>query len=121
MSQSNKRALIMAGGTGGHVFPALAVAEELRARGFTLEWLGTAKGIESTLVPKANIPLNVISVEGVRGKGALGLLKARLVITKAISRREPLFAALIRMLLLALAVSPLALVVWLPGCWLSPW
>ncbi len=84
MSQSNKRALIMAGGTGGHVFPALAVAEELRARGFALEWLGTAKGIESTLVPKANIPLNVISVEGVRGKRALGLLKAPLLITKAI-------------------------------------
>ncbi len=84
MSQKNMRVLIMAGGTGGHVFPALAVAEELRARGLVVEWLGTAKGIESTLVPNASIPLNLISVEGVRGKGVLGLLKAPWLISKAI-------------------------------------
>ncbi|ACE84592.1 undecaprenyldiphospho-muramoylpentapeptide beta-N-acetylglucosaminyltransferase [Cellvibrio japonicus] len=76
--------LVMAGGTGGHVFPALAVAEELRARGALVEWLGTAKGIENTLVPKANIPLNLISVEGVRGRGLTGLLKAPFLITKAV-------------------------------------
>lgn len=84
MSQVSKRALVMAGGTGGHVFPALAVAEQLRARGFTVEWLGTAKGIEANLVPKAGIALNLISVEGVRGKGFVGLLKAPFLIAKAI-------------------------------------
>lgn len=76
--------LIMAGGTGGHVFPALAVAEELRTRGALVQWLGTAKGIETTLVPKANIPLNLIAVEGVRGRGWLGLVKAPFLIIAAV-------------------------------------
>lgn len=76
--------LVMAGGTGGHVFPALAVADELRARGAQISWLGTAKGIEATLVPNAGYPLNCISVEGVRGKGIWGLVKAPFLITKAI-------------------------------------
>ncbi len=61
--------LIMAGGTGGHVFPALAVATELRARGARPEWLGTARGIESRLVPAADIPLHCMTVGGLRGKG----------------------------------------------------
>ncbi|MFT5506645.1 MAG: UDP-N-acetylglucosamine--N-acetylmuramyl-(pentapeptide) pyrophosphoryl-undecaprenol N-acetylglucosamine transferase, partial [Gammaproteobacteria bacterium] len=46
--------VIMAGGTGGHVFPALAVAEELRRRGETIVWLGTQRGIEARLVPAAD-------------------------------------------------------------------
>jgi UDP-N-acetylglucosamine--N-acetylmuramyl-(pentapeptide) pyrophosphoryl-undecaprenol N-acetylglucosamine transferase len=78
------RILIMAGGTGGHVFPALAVAEELRNRGAQLNWLGTARGIENQLVPKANIPLHLIKVEGVRGKGILGLGKAPFLILYAL-------------------------------------
>ncbi len=69
-------ALLMAGGTGGHVFPALAVAEVLRERGFEVQWLGTARGIESRLVPAANIKLHTIQVEGLRGKGSLQLLLA---------------------------------------------
>ncbi|WP_019531254.1 undecaprenyldiphospho-muramoylpentapeptide beta-N-acetylglucosaminyltransferase [Dasania marina] len=68
--------LIMAGGTGGHVFPALAAAECLRAQGVHVEWLGTAKGIESRLVPEAGITLNLLSVSGLRGKGVISLLKA---------------------------------------------
>lgn len=76
--------LIMAGGTGGHVFPALAVAEHLRGRGVQVNWLGTAKGIETNLVPKAGFTLHMIRVEGVRGRGIVGLLKAPFLITKAI-------------------------------------
>lgn len=85
--------IIMAGGTGGHVFPALAVAEQLRARGAELNWLGTARGIENTLVPAANIPLNRISVEGVRGRGLLGLLKAPFLISKAIIQARRIIRA----------------------------
>lgn len=76
--------LIMAGGTGGHVFPALAVADELRSRGAHIHWLGTARGIETRLVPAANIDLHVIRIEGVRGRGILGLLKAPFLITYAV-------------------------------------
>ncbi|UTF61918.1 undecaprenyldiphospho-muramoylpentapeptide beta-N-acetylglucosaminyltransferase [Gilvimarinus sp. DA14] len=76
--------LIMAGGTGGHVFPALAVARELQSRGHTVSWLGTQRGIEARLVPEARIELNFISVEGVRGKGAAGLLKAPFLVSYAV-------------------------------------
>lgn len=60
------RVLIMAGGTGGHVFPALAVARALQKQDICVEWLGTQQGLESTLVPKAGIVLHTISVIGVR-------------------------------------------------------
>lgn len=78
------RALIMAGGTGGHVFPALAVAKVLKGRGVDIQWLGTQRGIESTLVPAADIPLHCIDVEGVRGKGKLSLLLAPVKLAKAL-------------------------------------
>ncbi len=68
--------LIMAGGTGGHVFPALSVAEELRERGVELHWLGTAAGIEARLVPAAGIPLHCLNMAGVRGKNPLFRLAA---------------------------------------------
>lgn len=80
----NISVLIMAGGTGGHVFPALAVAEELRARGATINWLGTGRGIENRLVPAANIALHLIKVEGVRGRGLIGLIKAPFLIIYAL-------------------------------------
>lgn len=66
--------MIMAGGTGGHVIPALAVAERLRGEGFRTIWLGTRKGIESRLVPAAGIEIEWIPVSGLRGKGRLALL-----------------------------------------------
>ncbi|MFD1215306.1 undecaprenyldiphospho-muramoylpentapeptide beta-N-acetylglucosaminyltransferase [Microbulbifer celer] len=79
-----KKFLVMAGGTGGHVFPALAVANALREQGAEVEWLGTARGIESQLIPAADIPLHCITVEGVRGRGRGALLKAPLQISRAI-------------------------------------
>lgn len=75
MAVHETRILIMAGGTGGHVFPALAVAEKLREAGVIVEWLGTERGIESTLVPKAGIKLNYLNITGLRGKGAKAWLK----------------------------------------------
>lgn len=68
--------LVMAGGTGGHVYPALAVARALQAHARNVIWLGTHRGIESRVVPAAGIPVEWISVKGLRQKGALALLVA---------------------------------------------
>lgn len=76
--------LIMAGGTGGHVFPALAVAERLRERGTPVAWMGTRRGLEAALVPKAGIPMEWIGVAGLRGKGARRLLEMPLMLGRAI-------------------------------------
>ncbi|MCF7556052.1 undecaprenyldiphospho-muramoylpentapeptide beta-N-acetylglucosaminyltransferase [Pseudomonas petrae] len=76
--------LIMAGGTGGHVFPALACAREFQARGYTVHWLGTPRGIENELVPAAGLKLHLINVTGLRGKGRLSLVKAPFMLIKAL-------------------------------------
>lgn len=68
--------LIMAGGTGGHVFPGLAVAEYLRAQGEQVCWLGTSAGLEARLVPQSGITLHTLPVSGLRGKGAITWLLA---------------------------------------------
>ncbi|MDH4106926.1 MAG: undecaprenyldiphospho-muramoylpentapeptide beta-N-acetylglucosaminyltransferase [Gammaproteobacteria bacterium] len=68
--------LVMAGGTGGHVYPALAVAEALRARSHNVVWLGTRRGIEARVVPTAGIDIEWVSVHGLRGKSVLTLLAA---------------------------------------------
>jgi UDP-N-acetylglucosamine--N-acetylmuramyl-(pentapeptide) pyrophosphoryl-undecaprenol N-acetylglucosamine transferase len=78
--------LIMAGGTGGHVFPALACAREFQSRGHTVHWLGTPRGIENELVPAAGLPLHLIQVSGLRGKGKLSLLKAPLQLVRALAQ-----------------------------------
>jgi len=75
--------MIMAGGTGGHVYPALAVAEELMQRGIPVIWMGTRKGIEARLVPAAGIEVDWLGMSGLRGKGALTLLFAPLKIILA--------------------------------------
>ena len=77
-------ALIMAGGTGGHVFPALALAKVLTSQGHQVEWLGTARGIEARLVPDAGYPLHELAIGGVRGHGLGTKLQAPWRIFKAI-------------------------------------
>lgn len=63
--------LMMAGGTGGHVYPALAVAKELLSRGFRVEWVGTDRGLEARVVPEAGIKLHHLVVRGLRGKNVI--------------------------------------------------
>ena len=70
MSAAHKTLLVMAGGTGGHVFPALACADVLREQGVNVEWLGTAAGIEARVVPDAGIKLHCIDVTGLRGRAS---------------------------------------------------
>jgi UDP-N-acetylglucosamine--N-acetylmuramyl-(pentapeptide) pyrophosphoryl-undecaprenol N-acetylglucosamine transferase len=76
-----KTALIMAGGTGGHIFPGLAVAEALRSSGWQVQWLGAPNSMESRLVPPRGFPLQTIDFSGVRGKGivTVALLPLRLL------------------------------------------
>lgn len=78
--------LIMAGGTGGHIFPAQAVAKQLQAQGWTIHWLGTADRMEAKMVPSFGWPFHAIQVAGLRGKGLLSLLKAPLMLWRSVSQ-----------------------------------
>ncbi len=83
-SGSAKNILIMAGGTGGHIFPGIAVAEYLRAQGWEVHWLGTADHMEAEIVPKHLIPIHFIEVSGLRGKGLLSKISAVIKLVTAI-------------------------------------
>jgi UDP-N-acetylglucosamine--N-acetylmuramyl-(pentapeptide) pyrophosphoryl-undecaprenol N-acetylglucosamine transferase len=91
-----KRLLIMAAGTGGHIFPGLAIAQTMRERGWQVSWLGTSHGMECDIVPKHGIEMDTIEFAGLRGKGlkhtARGVLKmagAFASCSSIIGRRQP--------------------------------
>ncbi|WP_116475215.1 undecaprenyldiphospho-muramoylpentapeptide beta-N-acetylglucosaminyltransferase [Zobellella maritima] len=83
MSDS-KTLLVMAGGTGGHVFPGLAVADRLRDEGWQVHWLGTADRMEARLVPSHGYPLHTIAIAGIRGNGLKRLVTAPFQILRAL-------------------------------------
>lgn len=96
MALANRTLMVMAGGTGGHVYPALAVADALRARGWDVFWLGTRAGLEARVAPAAGIDVEWVAMGGVRGKGLLKklLLPAMLLVAfwqslSVILRRRP--------------------------------
>ena len=84
MDTNNRKILIMAGGTGGHVFPALSIAEYLLSRGVQVEWLGTRKGLEASVISETDIPLHFISIAGLRGTSLMKKLLSPLVIFVAV-------------------------------------
>lgn len=91
-----KRLLIMAAGTGGHIFPGLAMAQSMRARGWQVSWLGTTHGMEHDIVPGHGIEMDEIEFSGLRGKGmahtlrgALRLLAGFAACFRILGRRRP--------------------------------
>lgn len=83
MSLVQRHLVIMAAGTGGHIFPGLAVAHEVQRRGWSVSWLGTTSGMENRLVPPTGITLDAIAFAGLRGKGMLGALTGGVRLLKA--------------------------------------
>lgn len=91
---TSKHVLIMAGGTGGHIFPGLAVASELIKDGLKVSWLGTTNGLENRLVPAAGIELERIEISGLRGRGLAGWLSAPFKVAKAMLQARAIFKRL---------------------------
>jgi UDP-N-acetylglucosamine--N-acetylmuramyl-(pentapeptide) pyrophosphoryl-undecaprenol N-acetylglucosamine transferase len=91
-----KRLMIMAAGTGGHIFPGIAIAQTMRARGWEVSWLGTTVGMEQDIVPKSGIEMDSIDFSGMRGKGLQHTLSGTFKLTasfvtclRILARRRP--------------------------------
>ena len=91
-----KRLMIMAAGTGGHIFPGIAIAQTMRERGWEVSWLGTSHGMEQDLVPRNGIAIDAIDFSGMRGKGLQHTLTGAFKLTasfvsclRIIARRRP--------------------------------
>ncbi len=96
MTTAQKHLMIMAAGTGGHIFPGLAIADTMRARGWQVSWLGTQRGMEADIVPRHGLSFDAIDFAGLRGKGwkhtltgALKMLAGFLRCRRIIRARQP--------------------------------
>ncbi|WP_440996895.1 undecaprenyldiphospho-muramoylpentapeptide beta-N-acetylglucosaminyltransferase [Arhodomonas sp. SL1] len=108
--------LILAGGTGGHVFPALAVAEELRRRDIPVAWMGTRRGLEARVVPESGIPFHPIAVRGLRGRGPMDAVTAPAMLLRALAQAIRVVTRLRPRLVLGMGgyvAGPGALAAWL--------
>jgi UDP-N-acetylglucosamine--N-acetylmuramyl-(pentapeptide) pyrophosphoryl-undecaprenol N-acetylglucosamine transferase len=90
--QARKSVMIMAGGTGGHIFPGLAVAHALKARNIDVVWLGSEGGMETRLVPEQGFAIETLAIKGLRGKGLASLLKAPFTVAGAVAKARALMA-----------------------------
>ncbi|QPF75328.1 undecaprenyldiphospho-muramoylpentapeptide beta-N-acetylglucosaminyltransferase [Roseateles sp. DAIF2] len=88
---STKHLVIMAAGTGGHIIPGLAVAEEMKRRGWSVSWVGTEQGMENKLVPPSGIPLDRLAFAGLRGKGPMHMLRGLVGLVKAFIQSRQVF------------------------------
>lgn len=114
----SKRLMIMAGGTGGHVFPGLAVADYLAIRGWQIHWLGTRDRMEARLVPQAGYPISYLTISGVRGHGLLRKLGAPFAILRAIwqaARAQRTFKPDVVLGMGGFASGPGGIAAWLRG------
>ena len=117
-NQMNGVILIMAGGTGGHIFPALAVADILKKQGMNIQWLGTEQGMESRLVPEHQYAINFIEIGGLRGKGIKTVLLLPFKLTKAIFQTFRVYKKVKPDVILGMGgfvTGPGGLVAWLLG------
>jgi len=83
---STKTLMVMAGGTGGHVYPAMAVADYLKAQGWNIVWLATDGGMENRLIEGKGYQKAMMTMQGVRGKGLLGWMLLPIALAKALSQ-----------------------------------
>jgi len=113
--------LIMAGGTGGHIFPALAVADVLRAQGWTVTWLGAPNSMESGLVPKHGYDMALVEFSGLRGKGLMRKLMLPFSLSVALLQSALAFLQIRPMWCWAwAAISPFQAALW-PPCSAARW
>jgi UDP-N-acetylglucosamine--N-acetylmuramyl-(pentapeptide) pyrophosphoryl-undecaprenol N-acetylglucosamine transferase len=115
-SFKNTRVLIMAGGTGGHIFPALAVAAVLQKEGAIVHWIGSKGGLEETLIPPTGIPLHLIGVQGLRGRSLKNWVTAPFMLLKVFLQVAQLFRKLKPQLCLGMggfAAGPGGVMAWL--------